>query len=114
MNSLKQNPEDIPQGQQMPPKILPTSYSSVPMAGLPLVGAMFGLCLGGPVGVLAGAKLGGVAAVGGSILGYTGASVIKDQRELRNYIDEYYTKEPDLYTLTPREEVMLTKRRQSE
>ena len=48
------------------------------MAGLPLVGAMFGLCLGGPVGLLAGAKLGGVAAVGGSILGYTGASVIKE------------------------------------
>ena len=43
--------------------------SSVPMAGLPLAGAMMGLCLGGPVGVLAGVKLGGVAAVGGSLLG---------------------------------------------
>ena len=80
------------------------------MAGLPLVGAMFGLCLGGPVGVLAGAKLGGVAAVGGSILGYTGAMVIKEQRELRSYIDEHYKREPELYVLSPREENILSRR----
>ena len=84
------------------------------MAGLPLVGAMFGLCLGGPVGLLAGAKLGGVAAVGGSILGYTSASVIKDQRELRGYIDEHYKKEPELYVLSPREEAILNRRRMSD
>ena len=80
------------------------------MAGLPLVGAMFGLCLGGPVGVLAGAKLGGVAAVGGSILGYTGAMVIKEQRELRTYIDDHYKREPELYVLSPREENLLSRR----
>jgi len=89
-------------------------YSSVPMAGLPLVGAMFGLCLGGPVGLLAGVKLGGVAAVGGSILGYTGASVIKEQKEMRTYIDDHYKNQPDLYTLTPREEAILNRRRLSE
>jgi len=89
-------------------------YSSVPMAGLPLVGAMFGLCLGGPVGLLAGVKLGGVAAVGGSILGYTGASVIKEQKEMRTYIDDHYKNEPDLYVLTPREESNLQRRRLSE
>ena len=77
--------------------------SSASIAGLPLAGAVFGLCLGGPVGFLAGAKLGGVAAVGGSILGYTGASVIKEQREMRKFIDEHYKKEPDLYVQTPRE-----------
>ena len=85
-------------------------YSSVPMAGLPLVGAVLGLCLGGPVGVLAGVKLGGVAAVGGSILGYTGASVIKEQRELRQYIDQHYKEEPELYVLSPREETVLSRR----
>ena len=90
------------------------SYSSVPMAGLPLVGAMFGLCLGGPVGLLAGAKLGGVAAVGGSILGYTGASVIKEQRELRTYIDDQYKNEPDLFVLSPKEEAILNRRRMSD
>ena len=80
------------------------------MAGLPLVGAVMGLCLGGPVGVLAGAKLGGVAAVGGSILGYTGACVIKEQRELRTYIDDHYKREPDLYVLSPKEETILSRR----
>ena len=91
-----------------------TSFSNLPMTGLPLAGAIFGMCLGGPVGLLAGAKLGGVAAVGGSILGYTGASVIKEQKEIRAHIDDYYMKEPELYTLTPREEVVLARRRQSE
>ena len=41
------------------------NLSSLPMTGLPLAGALFGMCLGGPVGLLAGVKLGGVAAVGG-------------------------------------------------
>ena len=52
-------------------------YSNVPMAGLPMIGALMGMCLGGPVGFLAGVKIGGLAAVGGSILGYTGASVVR-------------------------------------
>ena len=52
-------------------------YSNVPMAGLPMIGAIMGMCLGGPVGFLAGVKIGGLAAVGGSILGYTGASVVR-------------------------------------
>ena len=54
--------------------------------GLPLVGAVLGLCVGGPVGILAGAKLGGVAAIGGGILGYTGASIIREQREMRRLL----------------------------
>ena len=62
------------------------------------------------VGLLAGAKLGGLTAVGGSILGYTGASVIKEQKEMRAHIDEYYTADPELYTLTPREEAKLQRR----
>ena len=33
---------------------------------------------------------------------------------MRAHIDEYYTKEPQLYTLTPREEAVLARRRQSE
>ena len=86
---------------------------SVPMAGLPLAGAMMGLCLGGPVGVLAGVKLGGVAALGGSILGYTGASVIKEQKDMRKHIDDHYKNEPKLYVLTPKEEAQLSRRRNS-
>ena len=84
------------------------------MAGLPLAGAMFGLCLGGPVGLLAGVKLGGVAAVGGSILGYTGASVIKEQRDIRKHIDDHYKNDPDLFVRTPRQEAAINRRRLSE
>ena len=35
----------------------------------PMAGAILGTCLGGPVGLLAGIKIGGLAAVGGSIFG---------------------------------------------
>ena len=35
----------------------------------PMAGAILGTCLGGPVGFLAGVKIGGLAAVGGSIFG---------------------------------------------
>ena len=82
------------------------------MAGLPMIGALMGMCLGGPVGILAGVKIGGLAAVGGSILGYTGASVVSEQKELREYIDEHYEQQPELYVQTPMEEA-LAKRRSS-
>ena len=35
----------------------------------PVAGALFGTCLGGPVGLLAGVKIGGLAAIGGSVFG---------------------------------------------
>ena len=35
----------------------------------PMAGAVLGSCLGGPVGFLAGVKIGGLAAVGGGIFG---------------------------------------------
>ena len=34
-----------------------------------MAGAVLGTCLGGPVGLLAGVKIGGLAAIGGSIFG---------------------------------------------
>ena len=34
-----------------------SNSSSIPIASLPLAGAVFGLCLGGPVGLMAGAKI---------------------------------------------------------
>ena len=65
-------------------------YSSVPMAGLPMIGALMGMCIGGPIGMLAGVKIGGFSAVMGSILGYTGASVVKEHQDFREYIDNHY------------------------
>lgn len=35
----------------------------------PVAGALLGTCLGGPVGLLAGVKIGGLAAIGGSMFG---------------------------------------------
>lgn len=47
----------------------------------PLCGALLGTCVGGPVGFLAGLKVGGLAAVGCGILGYTGGAVIKNKEK---------------------------------
>ena len=41
----------------------------------PMAGAVLGTCLGGPVGFLAGVKIGGLAAVGGSLFGEIGFSL---------------------------------------
>ena len=81
------------------------------MAGLPLVGALAGLCIGGPIGLLAGAKLGGVAGVGCSLLGYAGARAMEEKKDVRKHIDEYYKKEPSLYVQTPKEDANPNKRR---
>ena len=79
-------------------------YSSVPMAGLPMIGALMGMCIGGPIGMLAGVKIGGFSAVMGSILGYTGASVVKEHQDFREYIDNHYEQEPQLYVQSPRDD----------
>ena len=46
------------------------SFTAVPIAGALVVGA----CLGGPVGLLAGMKVGALVGLGGSVIGYTSAS----------------------------------------
>lgn len=47
----------------------------------PMCGALIGTCIGGPVGMLAGLKVGGIAAVGCGILGFTGGAAIKNKEE---------------------------------
>ena len=49
----------------------------------PMAGAVLGTCLGGPVGFLAGVKIGGLAAVGGSLFGEIGLS-------LENIVTDYF------------------------
>ena len=51
--------------------------------------------------MLAGVKIGGFSAVMGSILGYTGASVVKEHQDFREYIDDHYEQEPQLYVKSP-------------
>ena len=48
------------------------------------------------MGLMAGVKIGGMTANGGAIIGYAGASVIKEQKEMKKFMDEYKRKEQDL------------------
>lgn len=43
----------------------------------PLIGGFIGACMLGPVGLVAGLKAGGAAAVGGGICGYAGGKFLK-------------------------------------
>lgn len=43
--------------------------SAYKVAAYPIAGAMLGTCIGGPIGLIAGLKIGGLAAVGCGILG---------------------------------------------
>ena len=63
---------------------------SIPMGGIQLIGAVCGMSLGGPIGMLAGAKLGGLAAVGGSMMGYSGARAAQDQRGHKHRMSRQY------------------------
>ena len=63
--------------------------------------------------MLAGVKIGGFSAVMGSILGYTGASVVKEHQDFRQYIDEHYEQEPQLYVQSPKDDSLNNKRRVS-
>lgn len=47
------------------------------VAAYPLAGAVLGTCLGGPIGLLAGIKIGGLAALSCGLLGFTGGSLLK-------------------------------------
>lgn len=54
----------------------------------PVMGALIGTCVGGPIGLVAGLKAGGLAAVGCGLLGFTGGSVLKGNTILQGNIEE--------------------------
>lgn len=47
----------------------------------PLTGALIGTAIAGPLGLVAGLKVGGLAAVGFGVAGYTGGRIIKQYNE---------------------------------
>lgn len=52
------------------------------VGALPIAGALLGGVIGGPLGLLAGLKVGGIAAaLGGGILGFTGGKLIQKKKE---------------------------------
>ncbi|KAH8324005.1 hypothetical protein KR074_005967 [Drosophila pseudoananassae] len=61
----------------------------------PVVGALLGTCVGGPIGLVAGIKAGGLAAVGCGILGFTGGSVLKANPNVMHGNIEEQTAEGD-------------------
>lgn len=48
-------------------------------AAYPLMGAIIGTCVAGPLGMLAGMKTGGLLALGGGVLGFTGGKILKKE-----------------------------------
>lgn len=55
----------------------------------PIAGAVLGGCIGGPIGLMAGFKLGGLAAIGCGVIGFTGGQFLKkkQQTEVKTEVD---------------------------
>ena len=68
--------EQVKEGEQLLAKAARSKKSIYP-----LTGAVIGTCIGGPVGLLAGFKIGSLAAIGGTVLGFTGGEVLKKWQE---------------------------------
>ncbi|XP_032274302.1 syntaxin-17 [Phoca vitulina] len=65
------------------------------LAALPVAGALIGGVVGGPIGLLAGFKVAGIAAaLGGGVLGFTGGKLI--QRKKQKMMEKLTSSCPDL------------------
>ncbi|XP_074844063.1 syntaxin-17 isoform X2 [Carettochelys insculpta] len=65
------------------------------LAALPVAGALIGGVVGGPIGLLAGFKVAGIAAaLGGGVLGFTGGKLI--QRRKQKMIEQHSSTSPAL------------------
>lgn len=63
-------------------RVFPLQASKLKAAMIPVAGAVVGGLIGGPIGLIAGFKMAGVAAaVGGGLLGYQGGKMVKRQRD---------------------------------
>lgn len=68
--------EDVKEGQQNLAKAARFKTTLYP-----LTGALIGTCIGGPIGLLAGLKIGGLAALGGTALGFASGRGLKRWQE---------------------------------
>ncbi|XP_026464011.1 syntaxin-17-like isoform X2 [Ctenocephalides felis] len=74
-NNIENAQENINQGARhlaLAAKFKPAFY--------PLAGAVIGTCVGGPIGLIAGFKVGGAAAMGCGVLGFTGGQILKKRK----------------------------------
>ena len=57
----------------------PCTSAQSTMSAVPIAGALvLGTCLGGPVGLMAGLKIGALVGLGGSMVGYTTANKMEE------------------------------------
>ncbi|XP_059351620.1 syntaxin-17-like [Daphnia carinata] len=68
--------EDVKEGQQNLAKAARFKTTLYPFTG-----ALIGTCIGGPIGLLAGLKIGGLAALGGTVLGFASGRGLKRWQE---------------------------------
>ncbi|KAK2585713.1 hypothetical protein KPH14_010326 [Odynerus spinipes] len=71
-NNIEETQSNVEEGAKFLEKA--SKYKAV---AYPLAGALLGTCVGGPIGLLAGLKIGGLTAIGCGILGFTGGSMLK-------------------------------------
>ncbi|XP_066592174.1 syntaxin-17 [Prorops nasuta] len=72
---IKETEINVTEGEGLLQKALRYKAATYPVAG-----ALLGTILGGPVGFVAGIKLGGLAALGGGVLGFTGGTILKKRK----------------------------------
>lgn len=75
-NNVEAALEDVKEGQQNLAKAARFKTTLYPITG-----ALIGTCIGGPVGLLAGLKIGGLAALGGTVLGFASGRSLKSWQE---------------------------------
>ncbi|XP_043683217.1 syntaxin-17 [Vespula pensylvanica] len=74
-NNIEETQSNVNEGTKFLEKA--SKYKAVTY---PLAGALIGTCVGGPVGLFAGLKIGGLTALGCGILGFTGGSILKKKQ----------------------------------
>lgn len=71
-DDIEQTDVNVKQGEKFLAKAARYKTAMYPVAG-----AVIGTCIGGPVGLIAGLKVGGLTAIGCGLLGFTGATILK-------------------------------------
>lgn len=74
-NDIEETDVNVTEGEKMLARAARYKVATYPLAGI-----IIGTCLGGPVGLVAGLKIGGLAAISGGLLGFTGGTILKKKQ----------------------------------
>lgn len=105
VNNAEDNVEEAQENVNEGEKFLEKA-SRYKVVAYPLAGAVLGTCIGGPIGLLAGLKIGGLTALSCGILGFTGGSLIK-KKELEMHKSQSKTETSLKETLVVKKSVSL-------